>query len=78
MVSISRRHPMPPKPRAAEVLVEQHMKKSKDKQPDMADNPDAGRSTKQGRKMESPASIRSSGPSGQSGRAKHQTRHPNK
>lgn len=49
-----------------------------DKTPLESTNPGAGRTTRQGRLTESPASIRSAGPSGQRGQAKHQKRHPNK
>ena len=77
MIAVSRRNPL--NPRMAEAIAERLTKKNNvDKKPDQGDNPDTGRSSKLGRKAESPASIRSSGPSGQSGRAKHQTKHPNK
>ncbi|HSW16281.1 MAG TPA: hypothetical protein VLJ86_03585 [Ramlibacter sp.] len=42
------------------------------------DKPGAGRTTPMGRKMESPASIKTAGPSGQRGRTQHQKRHANK
>jgi hypothetical protein len=49
-----------------------------DKTPLEATNPGAGRTTRQGRLTESPASLRSAGPSGQRGQTKHQKRHTNK
>lgn len=80
MIAIARRDPM--RPRMADPAPDQtrmkHSNKDKEKLLDPADNPGTGRSSQLGRKAESPASIRSSGPSGQSGRAKHQSRHPNK
>jgi hypothetical protein len=79
MIAIARRRPMPLKPKAAEVVEKQHhTRKTNEKLPDQDHNPDTGRSSKLGRKAETPASIRSSGPSGQSGRTKHQAKHPNK
>ncbi len=76
MIAVSRRQPML-KPRAAEVA-EPKTKKSIEKVPAEGENPGTGRSTKMGRRAETPASIRSSGPSGQTGRAQHQKKHPNK
>ena len=54
------------------------LKKSTDKLATLADNPGAGRTTRLGRRTESPASIKTAGPSGQRGRAQHQKLHPNK
>ncbi|MBL0422352.1 hypothetical protein JI739_18535 [Ramlibacter sp. AW1] len=42
------------------------------------EKPDAGRTTKLGRKVESPASIKTAGPSGQRGSTQHQKQHTNK
>lgn len=78
MIAVSRRNPLGPRMTEAIAERQQTKKDNVDKKPDQGDNPDIGRSTKQGRRAETPASIRSSGPSGQSGRAKHQTKHPNK
>lgn len=49
-----------------------------DKTPVEATNPGAGRTTRQGRLTESPAGIRSAGPSGQRGQTRHQKGHTNK
>lgn len=78
MIAVSRRNPL--RPRMSEAIAEtrQLKKTDVDKKPDQGDNPDTGRTTKMGRKAETPASIRSSGPSGQTGKAKHQAKHPNK
>ncbi len=43
-----------------------------------ADKPGAGRSTRLGRKVETPASIKTAGPSGQKGGTQHQKKHTNK
>ncbi len=42
------------------------------------DKPGAGRTTPMGRMMETPASIKTAGPSGQKGRTQHQKKHTNK
>lgn len=43
-----------------------------------AEKPGAGRTTPMGRKVETPASIKTAGPSGQRGRTQHQKKHTNK
>lgn len=42
------------------------------------EKPGAGRSTRLGRKVESPAGIKTAGPSGQRGGTQHQKQHTNK
>lgn len=44
----------------------------------LVDRPTTGRNTPLGRKTESPASIKTAGPSGQKGKAQHQKLHANK
>jgi hypothetical protein len=48
------------------------------KKPAPPDKPGAGRMTPLGRRMETPASIKTAGPSGQRGRTQHQKKHTNK
>ncbi|WP_167784709.1 hypothetical protein [Ramlibacter rhizophilus] len=50
----------------------------KDKRAVPHDKPDAGKTTRLGRKVESPASIKTAGPSGQRGDTQHQKQHTNK
>jgi len=66
------------RPRAADTPEPSHRPPTPDKSPKEATNPGAGRTTRQGRLTESPASIRSAGPSGQRGQTKHQKGHTNK
>lgn len=42
------------------------------------DKPGAGRSTPLGRRVETPSSLKTAGPSGQKGRTQHQKKHANK
>lgn len=44
----------------------------------VVDKPGAGRTTQLGRRVESPASGKTAGPSGQRGRTQHQKQHTNK
>jgi hypothetical protein len=69
------------RPRATGTAVEPEEKKRKpDKDPlaKAREKPDAGRTTRLGRKVESPASLRTAGPSGQRSRTVEQKKHTNK
>jgi hypothetical protein len=57
---------------------DQNLRKRKDKRTLAVDKPGAGRTTRLGRKVESPASIKTAGPSGQRGGTQHQKQHTNK
>lgn len=89
MATATRSRSSPPrhaKPAAAPAtLIEEDerrktVKKKEVKEPPrvVADRPRTGRSTPLGRKTESPASIKTAGPSGQRGGTQHQKLHTNK
>lgn len=68
-------------PRASGTAVEPEEKKrkpGKDPRVKLPEKPDAGRNTQLGRKVESPASLRTAGPSGQRSRTVEQKKHTNK
>lgn len=65
------------RPHATEVEVTPR-KTRREKAPPTIEKPGAGKSSKLGRKVESPASIRTAGPSGQRGSTQHQKLHTNK
>ncbi|AEG91086.1 hypothetical protein [Ramlibacter tataouinensis] len=89
MAAATRSRPTQP-PRGAPVaapatLIEEEERRKTVKKKDVkepprvvADRPRTGRSTPLGRKTESPASIKTAGPSGQKGGTQHQKLHTNK
>ena len=69
------------RPRASGTAVEPEEKKRRTGKDPLArapDKPGAGRNTPLGRKVESPASLKTAGPSGQRSRTAEQKKHTNK